>query len=70
MTVREWKIEVYPYYKQMLKLLDSPHRREREYAQYVRRFLFGDVAISFDNPIWKQRKNDRKLPMPFNIYFG
>lgn len=70
MTKREWKVKVGWYYLRMLEWLDSPYRRDREYAGYVKRFLFGDGEISFDNEVWKKRKEERALPMPFNIYFG
>lgn len=69
MTRREWKVEVYPYYRRMLEWMNSPYRREKEYALYVKRFLFGDGEISiFDNEVWKKRAEERALPMPANVY--
>ena len=70
MTSREWKTQALWYIKRALAWQDSPYRREREYANYIKRFLFGDGEITFDgnNETWKRRKAERTLPMPTNIY--
>lgn len=70
MTRRQWLVEVYWYYRKAVEWANSPYRQEREYAGYVKRFLFGDGEISFDNKVWKARKEARSLPMPLNIYLA
>lgn len=69
MTRKEWKVAVLPHYMRMKQWLDSPYRQEREYAGYVKRFLFGDGEMNFlTNETWKKRAEERRLPMPANIY--
>lgn len=70
MDVREWKVEALWYIKRAREWADSPYRREREYAGYIKRFLFGDGEITFDgkNETWQMRKAKRELPMPTNVY--
>jgi len=69
MTAREWKKEVAIYIFRARKWENSNYRQEREYAAYVKRFLFGDGEF-FDcnNETWKKRKAERSLPMPVNVY--
>ena len=70
MTKREWKVEAYWYIIRAKDWLNSPNRREREYARYIKRFFFGDGEIVFDgnNDVWRMRKVNLELPMPTNIY--
>ena len=70
MTTREWKVKALWYIQRARQWRDSPYRREREYADYIRRFLFGDGEITFDgnNDTWKERKKNLELPMPTNVY--
>ena len=77
MSRRQWIVEAYLYRRLAIKWANSPYRREQEYAGYVKRFLFGDGEINinndnevWNNEVWKTRKAERALPMPFNIYFG
>lgn len=70
MTTREWKVEALWYILRSKEWSKSPYRQEREYADYLRRFFFGDEEISFDghNEVWKKRKATLDLPMPTNVY--
>ena len=74
MDLREWKIEALWYIKRAREWSKSPYRQEREYADYIKRFLFGDCKIALDdldfrdNETWQIRKIRRELPMPTNVY--
>lgn len=69
-ALREWKAEALWFILRAKKWANSPYRQEREYAGYVKRFFFGDGEITFDgnNATWQERKTNRELPMPTNIY--
>ena len=70
MTRREWRTQALGYILRARKWMESPYRMEREYARYVKRFLFGDGDIVFDgnNETWKIRERYQQLPMPVNAY--
>lgn len=64
-----WKVEAWHNLETMRKYRNSKLRKEIIYADYIKRFYFGDGAENFENKIWKQRKAENRHPMPFNIYF-
>lgn len=70
MTKQEWRKEALWYILYAKKNLNSKYRQDREYASYVKRFLFGDGEITFDgkNDTWQMRMAKLDLPMPRNIY--
>ena len=71
MSYREWETKVLWYYIKMYEWEDSRYRKEREYANYIKRFLFGDGEIEFlENETWKKRAEGRELPMPPLIYMA
>lgn len=67
---RIWKYEALHYLLRCEKWLNSPYRREQEYANYLKRFFFGDGEITYDgnNETWQNRMKRRELPMPTNVY--
>lgn len=54
------------YLEQAKRDIKSKYRREREYADYVIRFLTSAGVV--DGMTKRQREN--LLPMPYNMYFG
>ena len=70
MTDREWKAKALWYILRARDWANSSSRLEREYAGYVKRFLFGEEEITFDgnNETWKMRRKYQQLPMSTNSY--
>lgn len=70
MTKREWNYEAFRIVLMMKKDLDSPYRRVREHARYVRHFFFGDGEMDFlNNEVWISRRESKHLPMSYTEYF-
>lgn len=68
MTEREWNRKAARMYMQMKEELNSPYRRVREHANYVRWFFFRDGEMNFLNEMWLSRKESRQLPMSYTEY--
>lgn len=49
------------------RYMESPYRRDKEYGEYLDRFLHGTNRI-VDGMQYEDRQD--KNPMPYNIYFG
>lgn len=61
----EWKKEALWYILKCREWENSPYRQEREYSNYVKRFLFNGEEITFDgsNSTFRMRLESRQLPM-------
>ena len=60
-VILEW------YRTQMTKFLESPHRRSKEYGDYLKRWFSEEICDGFP---YSTKVKFKQLPMSYNEYFS
>lgn len=68
---KEWKVRALGYILEAVRYEKSGGRLEREWAEYIKRFFFGEGGRWHDLECeaWKEKSEFRKLPLSFTQWY-